>query len=66
MRSCGKLYDELGFDHVIANPERNQQAARILKEIVTARIANPESKRGSVIDLSSRFGINLIQRPYTE
>ncbi len=55
----GKLYDELGFSHVIANPARNQQAARILKEIVMARIANPESKRSSVIDLSSRFGIKL-------
>ncbi len=40
------LYDELGLSRVIANPARNQQAARI---------ANPDSKRGSVSDLSNRY-----------
>ncbi|GMT44045.1 MAG: transposase [bacterium] len=55
----GKLYDELGFDRVMPNPARNKQASRILKEIVLSRIANPESKRGSVLDLAGRFGVKL-------
>jgi hypothetical protein len=55
----GKLYDELGFAQVIANPARNKQASRILKEIVLARIANPASKRAGVLELESKFGVKL-------
>ena len=55
----GSLYDELGFDRVIANPARNAKARTILKEIVLARIANPSSKRGSVEDLSTHFGVTV-------
>jgi len=55
----GKLYDELGFDRVIGNKARNARAIGILKEIVLARIANPDSKRGSVFNLEENFGVEL-------
>jgi transposase len=55
----GKLYSELGFDKVIANPTRNVSASKALKEIVMARIANPDSKMGSVEMLEEKFGVNL-------
>ena len=50
-----KLYDEMGFNKVLENPVRNKASARILKEIVLARIANPDRKRG----LANDFGVNL-------
>jgi len=55
----GKMYSELGFDKIIANPTRNVSASKALKEIVMARIANPDSKRGSVEMLEEKFGVNL-------
>ena len=55
----GKLYNELGFDKIIANPTRNVSASKALKEIVMARIANPDSKMGSVEMLEEKFGVNL-------
>ncbi|PMP65392.1 MAG: hypothetical protein C0192_05235, partial [Desulfurella multipotens] len=55
----GKLYDEIGFSHTISNPARNRKTSNTLKEIVLARIANPESKRASVLDLEENFGIKL-------
>ena len=55
----GKLYDEIGFSHTISNPARNRKTSNTLKEIVLARIANPESKRASVSDLEENFGIKL-------
>ena len=55
----GKLYNELGFDRVIGNRARNARSIEILKEIVLARIANPDSKRGSVFNLEKNFGVEL-------
>ena len=55
----GKLYDELGFNKILANPARNVASNRALKEIVLARVANPDSKRGSVINLEENFGVSL-------
>ena len=55
----GKLYDELGFKSVLLNPSKHQVATNALKEIVLARVANPDSKRGSVNTLASKFGVNL-------
>lgn len=55
----GKLYDELGFDRIIPNSGNNIGANKALKEIVLARIANPDSKRGSVNELASKFGVHL-------
>ena len=55
----GKLYDELNFKTVLPNPSKHKAAAKALKEIVLARVANPDSKRGSVNSLASKFGVNL-------
>jgi transposase len=55
----GKMYDELGFDRILANPARNVASNKTLKEIVLSRVANPDSKRGSVLDLEENFGVNL-------
>lgn len=55
----GKLYDKLGFNKILANPARNVASNRALKEIVLARVANPDSKRGSVISLEENFGVSL-------
>jgi transposase len=55
----GKLYDELGFNSIITNPARNKRSIAALKEIVLARVANPDSKRGSVLNLEANFAVNL-------
>ena len=55
----GKLYDELNFKSVLPNAARHQAASKALKEIVLARVANPDSKSASVDMLASKFGINL-------
>ena len=55
----GKLYDELRIGSVIANPLRHKGVIEALKEIVLARIANPDSKRGSVNNLNANFGSNI-------
>ena len=55
----GKLYDELGFNKVLPNPARNVASTNALKEMVLARVANPDSKRGSVLNLEENFGVKL-------
>jgi len=55
----GKLYDELGFHTLIPNPARNKRARRALKEITLARIAHPQSKRATVKELGSAYGVDL-------
>jgi len=55
----GKLYDELQFKTILPNPTKHKAAVKALKEIVLARVANPDSKSGSVDTLSSKFGVNL-------
>ncbi|MEA3331564.1 MAG: IS1634 family transposase, partial [Campylobacterota bacterium] len=55
----GKLYDEMSFKTIIPNPNRHVATSKALKEIVLARVANPDSKSGSVNMLSSKFGVNL-------
>lgn len=55
----GKLYDELGFNGIIGNPARNKRSIEALKEIVLARVANPDSKRGSVLNLEANFAVTL-------
>lgn len=55
----GKIYEELGFNNLFANPKRNEYFAEALKHIVLARIANPKSKRSSVKMLEEDFGISL-------
>ena len=55
----GKLYDEMNFKSVLPSPTRNVATSKALKEIVLARVANPDSKSASVEMLSSKFGVNL-------
>lgn len=55
----GKLYDELNFKSVIENYSRNSASCKALKEIVLARVANPDSKKASVDKLASSFGVHL-------
>jgi transposase len=55
----GKLYDDMNFKSVLPNPSRNVAISKALKEIVLARVANPDSKRASVDMLASKFGVNL-------
>jgi transposase len=55
----GKLFDDMGYSKAIANPARNRLVARILKDITVARIANPASKRASVLKLEEDFGITI-------
>jgi len=52
----GKLYETIGFNRLL---KANSSASKALKEIVLARIANPDSKRGSVDTLASKFGVSL-------
>ena len=40
-------------------PARNKRSIEALKEIVLARVANPDSKRGSVVNLEANFAVNL-------
>lgn len=55
----GYLYDHLGFSNLFTRPHQREDAAKILREIVVARIANPLSKRASVELLQEKFGITL-------
>ena len=53
------MFDEPGFDRVVGDPARRVQATKTIKHLVMARIANPTSKRKSVIDLERDFGVKL-------
>ena len=55
----GKLFDQLNLKSIFANPARNVSAVQTFKEILLARIANPQSKRGSVVMLEEQFGVHL-------
>ena len=55
----GYVYDYLGFTNPFYNPKRREFAAKILREIVLARIAYPTSKRSSVELLNEKFGIHI-------
>jgi len=55
----GYVYNHLGFENPFYNPKRREFSAKILRDIVLARIADPVSKRSSVELLSERFGINI-------
>ena len=55
----GKLYDELNFKTIIENYSRYPALTKALKEIVLARIANPDSKKASVDKLASNFGVHI-------
>lgn len=55
----GKLFDDLNCGSVIKETEQNKSFAKIFKEIVLARIANPISKRATVDQLEKNYGINI-------
>ena len=55
----GDLFSELKFDELFDDKKKKAQNIRLLKNIVMARIANPKSKRGSVMMLENDFGIKL-------
>jgi transposase len=55
----GKLFDDLGYTKVMSNPARNKMIGEVFKNIVLARIANPASKRASVLKLEEDFGITI-------
>jgi len=55
----GAFFDQLGFDKIIKNPARHLATVNMFRDIVLARIANPMSKRSSVLMLEENFGISL-------
>jgi len=55
----GYIYDYLGFSNLFSNPARRVHAAKILRDVVLARIAFPKSKRASVEFLAEKFGLVL-------
>ncbi|MHB9127410.1 MAG: IS1634 family transposase [Candidatus Humimicrobiaceae bacterium] len=55
----GRLFDDLSYSKVINYPSRNKMTVDIFKNIVLARIANPASKRASVLKLEEDFGLTI-------
>ncbi len=55
----GFVYEAIGFGNLFSLPKRNEKSARILKEIVLARIAKPLSKLASIRLLHKQFGVGL-------
>jgi len=55
----GTLFDELNLKSIFKSPSRNNNAVNVFKQIVMARIANPDSKRASVKGLEEQFGVSL-------
>ena len=60
----GAVYRQLGFDELLPS-KRNRTARETLRHIATARIANPDSKRGTARRLESDLGVSIpVQRIY--
>lgn len=55
----GYIYDLLEFSNPFSHPKRREHSAKILREIVLCRIADPCSKKSSVEKLQNDFGISL-------
>lgn len=55
----GYIYDSIGFTNLLSNPNKRKAPAKILRDIVMARIAHPDSKRASVHVLSEQFGVDV-------
>lgn len=55
----GYVYKVLGFDHLFGLPARKVALTKTLQNIVMARIANPDSKMGSLRTLERDFGVTL-------
>ena len=54
-----EVYHQLGFDSLWGKSTRWSTRRELLKNITLARVAQPESKRGSVMSLERDFGITL-------
>ena len=54
----GEIYRDLGFDRVLSS-RRQPKSHRVLYDMVMARIANPDSKRGGVRRLEQDFGLAI-------
>ena len=55
----GSLYEELGLRKVISESAYRKVSSQVLKDVVLARIASPDSKRSTVRELNDSFGINI-------
>jgi len=55
----GYIYNLLDFTNLFYWPKRREHSAKILREVVLSRIANPCSKRASVTMLEKDFGVKL-------
>ncbi|MCL4376865.1 MAG: IS1634 family transposase [Actinobacteria bacterium] len=55
----GRLFDDLGYARVISIPSRNKMTGEVFKNIVLARVANPASKKASVLKLEEDFGLTI-------
>ena len=55
----GHQFDKLGFSSILSHPSRKVHSQKVIRDIVLARIANPDSKRASVRFLSEQCGIQL-------
>lgn len=55
----GSLFDDLRYKYTFPNPARQEMVAKIFKDIVLARIANPKSKRATVDMLEEDFGVTI-------
>lgn len=53
----GQIYNELGFNRLFS--KRHNRSSNNIFQMVMARIANPDSKRASVEELSKNFGSEL-------
>ena len=54
----GNLFDVIGFHKCIDKWYRKKATLRLMRNIVMARIERPQSKRGSVQNLSDQYGID--------
>ena len=60
----GSLYDEIGY-HQILKSKKNKAVNKILREVVLARIAEPQSKRASSRYLLTKFDSSIpLQKIY--
>lgn len=55
----GELFNRLGYSGIFKNPARQKAMVEAYKDIVLARIANPQSKMASVDMLEENFGVSL-------
>ena len=51
----GTIFDEVGFNYVLKNKNYND----ILRNVVMARIANPDSKKATSEQLETKFNVNI-------